>query len=174
MRNKIQNLEIRKATIDDLMEIQNLFVETINSVCDNDYSKEQLKVWISGNKNKESWINKLKSQFFLVAEHDHYIVGFGSLSNGDYIDFMYVHKDYQRQGIADKLLSYLEKESQRQGVLILKSDVSKTARPFFERNGFQAINEQTRIIDSIAINNFKMEKVLERRPILNPENKTAD
>ena len=144
--------------MDYLPEIHRLFVEIIYSVCANDYSQEQLQVWASGIRNRERWLDRLKHQFFLVAQLGKRIVGFASLANGDYVDVMYVHKDYQRQGIAHRLLAELEKESQKKGVIILKSDVSRTARPFFEREGYRVIREQTKIIDSVEISNFSMEK----------------
>jgi putative acetyltransferase len=154
------NIELRRAEIDDLSVIQNLFVETVNHVCARDYNMEQLRVWTSGIENRSRWTTKLVNQYFLVATVEKQIVGFGSLENENYVDFMYIHKDYQRQGLADKLLASLENEAKRHGTKILKSDVSKTAKGFFEKKGFKTITDQTKIIDSIEITNYRMEKEL--------------
>ena len=110
-----------------------MFVDTISTICKADYSPEQIKVWTSSIENKQRWTDKLTSQYFLIAQHDNKIVGYASLENNDYIDFLYVHKDYQRHGIADRLYFEIEKEAIKRNATILSSDVSETAKRFFEK-----------------------------------------
>lgn len=154
------NLKIRRAHTSDLAEMQQLFSETISTICKDDYDPEQLEMWISSVENKDRWIDKIKEQYFIVAERDNKMVGYGSLDNGAYLDFMYVHKDFQRQGIAQSLLSELENEARNKGASEITSDVSKTARIFFERNGFRAKKENIVQIKGIEIINYKMTKKL--------------
>ncbi len=68
---------------------------------------------------------------------------------------MYVHKDFQGKGIASVLLDHL---ITRAGNTEVSSDVSKTARPFFERKGFEVVKENHLEIDGVPISNFKMRK----------------
>ena len=58
----------------------------------------------------------------------------------EYFDFLYVHKDYQRQGIADNLYTEIQAKAIKQGTTLLTADVSITARPFFEKKGFKIIH----------------------------------
>ncbi len=153
-------ITIRLAKISDLKEIQEMFVDTITTICKDDYSPEQIEVWTSSIENTQRWADKLTSQYFLVAELDNKIVGYASLENNDYFDFLYIHKDYQRQGIADRLYSEIEKEAIKRKATHLNSDVSETARRFFEKKGFKTITPHTNIIKDIAIINFKMTKTL--------------
>jgi putative acetyltransferase len=153
-------ISIRLARMSDLAEIQKMFVDTISAICKDDYSSKQIKVWTSSIENTPLWTDKLTSQYFLVAELDNKIVGYCSLSNNDYLDLLYVHKDYQRQGIADQLFSEIEKEAIKKNGTVLHSDVSKTARPFFEKKGFQILKEQTNVRQGVEIINYKMAKPL--------------
>lgn len=82
------------------------------------------------------------------------------MKNGNYIDFFYIHKDFQRQGIADKILTELELEAIRQHSKMLTSDISITAKPFFEKKGFRVKAEQKNIRLGIELINYKMEKKL--------------
>lgn len=150
------NMELRIADQNDLEEIQTLFVETIKSTCRNDYNKEQIEAWTSSVENKERWKAILKNQYFLLAVIDNKIVGYGSLENGNYLDFMYVHKDYLRQGIANILFEKLKNESIKLGFDKLTSDVSKTARPFFETKGFSVLKENRNVIKGVEIINYHM------------------
>jgi putative acetyltransferase len=151
---------IRKGQLEDLAELQFIFVETIKSVCKTDYNSEQIEVWTYSIKNKERWNEIIINQLVLVAQIENKIVGFTSLAHGNYIDLLYVHKDYQKQGIAYKLYTSIEDVAKQQGQTTLKSDVSKTAKPFFEKVGFEVINEQIVIRQGIELTNFKMTKIL--------------
>ncbi|WP_343588741.1 GNAT family N-acetyltransferase [Flavobacterium sp.] len=150
----------RKALLSDLEEMQKLFAETIQSVCKSDYNSEQIKVWVSGAKNKERWLDVINTQFIELAIIDNKIVGFGTLKNENYIDLLFIHKDFQRQGIADKIINKLEFEAKKNHSKFITSDVSITAKPFFEKKGYIVKAEQKNILKGVEIINYKMEKVL--------------
>lgn len=147
---------IRQANADDLEEILNLFVDTINNTCKNDYTKEQIEVWTSSVQNEKKWESKIRTQYFIVAELNKEIVGFGSLENENYIDLIYVHKDHLRKGIANQILDSLKNKAQEYGNKNLTSDVSETARPFFERNGFSVVKENEFDLRGVVISNYRM------------------
>jgi len=155
---------VRKGEINDLAEPQKLFVDTIASICTADYDKQQIEVWTSGIDNKQRWDEIMIKKFVLVAQQADKIVGFATLDNGNYIDLLYVHKDHQRQGIAQRLLDDITIEAGRLKQMKLTSDVSKTARPFFEKNGFNVLTEQILKIKSIKLTNYKMTKTLDKSP----------
>lgn len=156
----IQQITIRKGQPDDLMELQQIFVDTISSVCTADYDAQQIKVWTSSIQNKERWNQIMTNQYIKVAQKGYKIIGFASLDNGNYVDALYVHKDYQRQGIAKKLYIDIEEEAKRKGTTKLNSAVSITARPFFEKIGFKIIKKQTVVRQNVELTNFKMMKKL--------------
>ncbi|WP_200975165.1 GNAT family N-acetyltransferase [Echinicola sp. 20G] len=151
-------IKIRPAKMDDMSKIQKLYVETIQDSCKNDYSESQIAAWISSVVNEERWRMALSSEFFLVAEDEDKVIGFCALENGNYLDFMYVHHDYQRLGLAERLLKALEVEAQRLGASEIITDASKTAKPFFEKKGFQYVKENIKNINGLEITNYKMSK----------------
>ena len=151
---------IRKGTLSDIRELQELFVGSVLAICKPDYNSEQLSVWSSDIKNNERWHNILTNQLVLVAQKDGKITGFSTL-DGNHIDLFYVHKDHQREGIGLKLYEEIEKAARKQGQSELTSDVSVTAKPFFEKVGFGVIKKQKVTIDSVELTNFKMTKLME-------------
>jgi putative acetyltransferase len=153
-------ITLSHADITDLPAMQNLFVETITYVCSKDYTPDQIKIWTSSIENTQRWTDIIVKQYVQIAWIDGKIVGFGSLDKGNYIDLMYVHKDYQGQGVANAIYTALEQEAIRQGSKSITSDVSFTAKPFFEKKGFIALQKQTFVKQRIEISNFKMEKSL--------------
>lgn len=153
-------MHFRKATISDLNEIQELFVQTIKSVCKNDYNPDQINAWVSGVKITERWIDVIEKQFVLLAIIEEQIVGYGTLKDNNYIDFFFIHKDFQRQGIAQKIFNELELEAKNHDSKIITSDVSITAKGFFVKNGFFVKTEQKNMVKGVEIINYKMEKGL--------------
>lgn len=153
-------MNFRKATISDLKEMQELYIETIKHVCKNDYNPAQIEAWISGVNNTERWLEVIKTQFVLLAIIENKIAGFGTLKDSNYIDFFYIHKDFQRLGIADKILTELETEAKSHHSKTITSDISITAKPFFEKKGFVAKAKQRNIRLGIELINYKMEKHL--------------
>ena len=153
----MENIRLRYGTIADLQPLQQLYVETIVSVCKLHYNDEQIRVWTAGIENKKRWEDIFTQQKVLLAKHENTIVGFISLEK-NYIDFLYVHKDYQRQGIAQFLYQEIENMAKKEGETLLHSEVSLTAKPFFEKMGFSVVKEQTIERDGICLINFKMKK----------------
>jgi putative acetyltransferase len=146
--------------MEDIPELQVLFSQTIRHVCAADYTKHQLDAWAEGIENNERWTEIMRNQYVVVAVISHGITGFCTLENGSYIDMLFVHKDFQRLGIARKLYDDIEKEARRLGSTELTANVSKTARAFFENAGFQVITEQVVERSGVEIINFKMKKIL--------------
>ena len=71
---------------------------------------------------------------------------------------MFVHPDYQRQGIASRLLLKAEEYVRiRQGVSVY-SEVSITARPFLRNTATIYEKEQTVSVGDIEMTNFLMYK----------------
>lgn len=152
---------IDDATLNELEEIQKLFVTTVTDICKKDYTEEQIKAWSSAVDDKEEWAEKITNQYFLSAKAGDQIVGFASLKSTNYLDFLYVHKDFQGKGIAKKLLLLIERKVQMNRIDKINSDVSITAKPFFEKNGYKVIKEQKIKINDIVVPNFKMIKKLD-------------
>lgn len=152
-------IQLQKASPSNIDQIQKLFVETIETICKRDYTENQIRVWTAATKSSEKWMQKIKKQFFIIAEDAHQIIGFASLGN-NYLDLLYIHKDFQRKGIAQLLYNEIEKQAIEKGIRLLISDVSITAKPFFEKQGFSVQTKQKPKIDGIEIINFKMTKSL--------------
>jgi putative acetyltransferase len=153
-------MNIRIAQSIDVDAMRQLFRETIETVNPKDYNPVQIQLWAAAAQRIESWQKKVQEQYFILAEKDAIIVGFASIETNGYIDFMYIHKNYQNQGIASLLLSELEAKAMSLSLTKVWANVSITARPFFGKRGFILTNIDTKIIDTIEFENAVMEKGL--------------
>lgn len=149
-------MTFRNATLEDLPAMKALYRDTILTVCRKDYTEEQVKIWSSSADKEERWLDVVVNQLVLLAEIDDELVGFGTLKNYNYIDFFYVHKDFQGMGIAGKLLDRLLQEAGAYGTKLMTSDISITARPFFRKSGFKVVAEQENVRQDQVLINYKM------------------
>lgn len=147
---------IRIAKLNDLEEIQLLFKETILNTCQNDYSFNERTVWSNAVEKTNKWEQSLKEEYFIVATLANKIVGFSSLKNKNYLNLMYVHKNYIRKGVATLLYKKIKEKSVALGFNRLQADVSITAKPFFEKMGFSVVHENKNNIENEILINYKM------------------
>lgn len=144
---------IRKYKEADCKEIAALFYDTVHTVNAKDYTEKQRNAWADGNVDLERWNASFLEHDTLVAVKDGKIVGFADMDESGYLDRLYVHKDYQRQGIATALCDELER---RVHVKKIETHASITARPFFEARGYHVVKEQQVIRKGVTLTNYVM------------------
>lgn len=146
---------IRKYVSFDCKDLAELFYQTVHTVNAKDYTKKQLDVWATGNVDLKAWDKSLSEHYTAVAEKDGITVGFGDIDKTGYLDRLYVHKDYQRQGIATAVCNELERAVNTNSVF---THASITAKAFFESRGYKVINEQQVNKSGIILINYVMKK----------------
>ena len=153
-------MRIRIATIADIPTLKSLYYDTITTINALDYNEEQILAWASTAENIASLETKILEQYFIAAENEAGIItGFASLDNQKgYLDVLYVHRDFQRMGIASLLLQSLLEKAKQMNIIEITTDASITAKPFFEKNGFQVVKEQTVVVKGVPMMNFKMKR----------------
>ena len=160
MKQKINgNLTERKMLIreyqpSDCEELAELFYNTVHTVNAKDYTKEQLNVWATGKVDLEKWNKTLLEHYSAVAVDDKIIIGFGDINEKGYLNRLFVHKDYQRKGIATAICNQLEQNVHKKIV----THASITAKPFFEKRGYIVVKEQQVDRQGILLTNYIMEK----------------
>lgn len=144
---------IRKYKNGDLGTVSGLFYETVHSVNAKDYTPEQLCAWANNAESLKSRSDDLLKHNTLIAEIGGVTVGFGSIDKSGYLDLLFVHKDYQGQGVAAALCDELEK-----GFTVIKTFASVTAKPFFEGRGYCAVKEREVERAGVKLKNYEMQK----------------
>ncbi len=148
-------MTLRKYMSSDCEAMAELFFQTVHRVNAKDYTKEQLDVWASGKVDLKAWDKSFTEHYTVVALENDIIVGFGDIDRTGYLDRLYVHRDYQRKGIAAAICDELERAIDTDAVT---TQASVTAKPFFEHRGYSVVREQKSVRDGIALTNFLMER----------------
>ena len=153
-------VKIRPATPDDLQAITKLFRETIHHVSSKHYSPVQVAFWKSSTDDLPKWKKRIEEVYFLVAEKANQIIGFAYLKDGNYFDGLFVHHDHQGDGIATFLANTIEERVKENGYDSVHSDVSITAKPFFEKRGYTVDKFQMKPFKGVTFESFIVSKRL--------------
>ena len=151
-------MELRKYRPYDYDNIIELFYGVVHSVNAADYNEAQLDAWAPKDKALFSLENRLSGNYAVVAEKDGIIVGFGSVNGLGYFDCLYTHRDYQGLGVATLIANDIENYFYKEGVKIITTDASITAKPFFEKRGYVVLQEQNVECRGQYFINYKMQK----------------
>ena len=152
-------MQLREYIPSDCAQLAELFYQTVHSVNAKDYKKEQLDAWASGEVDLPAWDASFRTRRMIVATENGEVVGFGDMDETGYLDRLYVHKDYQGQGIASAICDELERFAAGK---VITTHASITAKPFFQHRGYCVVREQKVIRRGVALTNSVMEKQPER------------
>lgn len=155
-------IQLRRYKPEDMPEIAELFYDTINSVNIKDYTEEQVKAWSGGYKKLLRRNDYFEKLYTIVAVRDDKIIGFGNMDNTGYLDFLYVHRDYQGIGVATMLCDELERYISVQGIKEITVHASITARTYFEHRGYEVEKEQQVVVDDVSLTNYAMKKEISK------------
>jgi putative acetyltransferase len=101
------------------------------------------------------------SQWTFVAAEGPEVIGFCELERDGHIGCFYCHYQHQRQGVGSSLLKHVEAIALQHGIDRLQTEASITAKPFFERHGFQTLEAQCVERYGVMLLNYRMAKSLE-------------
>lgn len=162
MENRSYNF--RKAILTDIPELKEMYKNTLRTINQADYTHEEIEDWASCGDDTQHLTDLISNLYFIVALNGaSQIIGFTSIRDDGYLHSLFVHKDYQRKGVASFLLSIAEEYAIKHQIPTITSEVCITAKPFFERKGYSVVNEQKRKANKLCLTNYWMKKELMAR-----------
>lgn len=146
---------IRKYQPSDCRAFAELFYDTVHSVNIKDYTEEQVGAWATGKVDLSAWNKSFLAHYTVAAVEGGTVIGFGDIDKNGYLDRLYVHKNYQRQGVGTAICNELEKAVSTEKITV---HASITAKPFFESRGYMVVKEQQVFRNGVALTNYIMVK----------------
>ncbi len=161
MHATAHTLRIRPYQKSDAAITLAIFLAAITTTAARDYTAEQLHAWARPEqRDLERWHHDMTQRRSFVATVNGEVAGFSDVAPDGYIDMIFVAPEHQGQGVARRLLQTAESQAKEHGAKELWADVSITARPFFESQGFRVQREQHPIRQGVRLVNFRMHKPL--------------
>ena len=141
-----------------------IFRASIEALTGDDYDDDQRRAWTATSDDVAAFGARLAKSLTLVATVSGEAAGFGSLKGADVIDMLYVDPQFVRRGVGALLIDALTRLAAGRGARQLTSEVSDTARPSFEKQGFVAQRRNLIQLDGEWLANTTMIKALAADP----------
>lgn len=127
----MMNIEIKKATLDDIFQIVLLEEETLNETLGKEMLEEEIKRGVAT---------------ILVAKENQTVLGYISSyfieGSGEILNFC-VDQKYQRLGIGQKLFDYLFVLNKNTSEVVLEVDSeNEKGKSFYLKNGFKEVGKR--------------------------------
>ncbi|WP_045401888.1 GNAT family N-acetyltransferase [Vibrio campbellii] len=158
-------ITIRDFQEEDAPTLWALFFNTVRNVNRRDYTEQQVKAWAQEGVDSQLWLKKMISIQPFVAELDGVIVGYSDVQPSGLVDHFFCHHEYQGQGVGRALMTHVLKQAEAKGLNRIYSEVSITARPFYEHMGFTVVNEQQIEVRGATLTNYVMERHLDKKDV---------
>jgi putative acetyltransferase len=144
----------------DAARCLSIFAESISEIASEDYGEEQCEAWIAAAGDTRTFGKRLGDSLTLVATVGGESAGFATLKGADVVDMIYVAPEFARQGVGTALLDALAKLGTARGAARLTADVSDTAKPLFERQGYVSERRNLVTLGDEWLANTTMSKTL--------------
>ena len=158
-------ITIRDFQEEDAQTLWALFFNTVRNVNRRDYTEQQVKAWAQEGFDSQLWLKKMLSIQPFVAELNSVIVGYSDVQPSGLVDHFFCHHEYQGQGVGRALMTHVLKQAEAKGLNRIYSEVSITARPFYEHMGFTVVNEQQIEVRGATLTNYVMERHLDKKDV---------
>ena len=153
-------MNLRQITIKDQLELKKVYFDSIQSLDEKIYNKEQKKAWSSqawDNQNFNKSITQGKG--WLLCEKG-VIIAFATRYPNNRIALFYCKGKFQRKGFGSKLLNKLEDEAKKEGLDSLSTEASLISYKLFLKNEWEIIRKEKIIINNIFFERYKMIKII--------------
>ncbi len=153
-------MNLRQITIKDQINIKRIYFDSIQSIDEKIYSKEQKLAW-----SCQAWINLefhksiTKGKGFIMEDRNKEI-GFAIRYPKNKLSLLYVKGNFRRKGIGNILINAIEKEAFKEGISSIQTDASLLSYKLFLKNNWKKIRKEKIIIQNIEFSRYKMFKDL--------------
>ena len=153
-------MNLRQITIKDQLELKKVYFDSILSIDEKIYSKEQKRAWSSqawDNPNFDKLITQGKGW---VLTEKGIIIGFAIRYPNNRIALLYCKGKFQRKGCGSKLLHKLENEARSEGLDSITTEASLISYRLFLKNEWKIISKEKITINNIFFERYKMTKLI--------------
>ena len=154
-------ISIRDYQPEDVQDLAKTYYNTIHRINIQHYTEEQVDVWAPATSlETEGWAKKFSRTKPIIATVGDEIVGFAEFESNGHIDCFYCHHEWIGKGVGSALMKEISHRAKNNHIYHIFSEVSITAKPFFEKHGFRVVTQQTIVRKGVELTNFKMERTV--------------
>ena len=153
-------MNLRQITTKDQLELKKVYFDSIQSLDEKIYSKEQKRAWSSQAWNNQNFNQSItQGKGWLISEQ-RIIIAFATRYPNNRIALFYCKGKFQRKGCGSKLLNKLEEEAKKEGLDSLSTEASFISYTLFLKKEWEIIRKEKVTINNIFFERYKMAKII--------------
>ena len=144
----------------DSKALAKIFENAILAIDNRIYSTSQKQAWI-GNHSDEFWQHRFEKTLPFMAVIGDRVVGFIEFGFDDgigEIDCFYIEPKFQQQGVGQALFEKVLEVAKINDIKEIRVFASHIAKPFFAKQGFKVIRENSVVRSNVTLENWLMVK----------------
>jgi putative acetyltransferase len=152
---------VRHYQTGDHLAVAEAFTRAIHETAAANYEQAQRDAWAPRSPSLAHW--RARCAFkrpFLAVDEDGVVAAFLELDHDGHIDCTYTHPAFARQGAMTVLYEHAERLCREVGVERLWAEVSLTAQPFFIKQGWRIVEDDTVTRQGVSLPRHIMDKLL--------------
>ena len=153
-------MNLRQITIKDQLELKKVYFDSIQSLDEKIYSKEQKRAWSSQAWDNPDFDKSIKQGKGWLLSKQGLIIAFATRYPKNRISLFYCRGKFHRKGFGSKLLQKLEDEAKKEGLASLSTEASLISYELFLKNEWEIIRKEKVIINNIFFERYKMIKII--------------
>jgi putative acetyltransferase len=152
--------DVRDFRLGDEAALQSVFHSAVHMTAAGSYTPEQIDAWAPRQIDMSAWSRRMQELRPFVAESSGRILGYADLQANGYIDHFFVAGPSARQGVGTLLMNHILNAARQRHFKTLTSDVSRNAQPFFQKFGFEVVEQKSPRVRGVVVPNARMQKTL--------------
>ena len=153
-------MNLRQIKNKDQLELKKVYFDSIQSLDEKIYNREQKLAWSSQAWNNSNFYKSItKGKGWLLSKQG-IIIAFATRYPTDRIALFYCKGKFQRKGFGSKLLHKLEDDAKKEGLEYLSTEASLISYKLFLKNEWKIIRKEKVIINNNFFERYKMIKII--------------
>ena len=153
-------MNLRQITIKDQLELKKVYFDSIKSLDEKIYSKEQKMAWSSQAWDNQNFVKSTTQGKGWLFSDQGKIFAFAIRYPKNKIALFYCKGKFQRKGYGSRLLHKLEDEAKKEGLASLSTEASLISYELFLKKEWKLIRKEKVIINNIFFERYKMTKII--------------
>ena len=153
-------MKLKQITKKDQLKLKEVYFDSVISIDENIYSKEQKFAWASQAWENSEFEKSLLEGMGLMLICNNMITGFATRYPENRLSLFYVRGNFKRKGYGTMILDSIEKNALKSGIKKLNTEASLISYKLLLKRNWEIVRKEKVIIKGLSFERYKMYKIL--------------
>ena len=153
-------MKLKQISKKDQLKIKEVYFDSVISIDENIYSKEQKFAWASQAWENSEFEKSLLEGKGLMLIRKNLIIGFATRFPENRLSLFYVRGIFKRKGYGSMIIDSIERDALKSGINKLNTEASLLSYRLFLKRNWEIIRKEKVNIRGLTFERYKMYKIL--------------